>query len=119
MEKERFSKEELYALRNKIPVKRVIEDILLIPNKTSEGIFRFLCPQCNEFDTRVSEQENLCRCFRCNKSFNPIDIVISSKGYSFVESVKFLRAIITNQEQVMQLVADTVDQLLKVRSTSR
>ena len=111
MNQKRFSEEDLYELRNKLPVKQVIRDILNIPSKTVEGIFRFLCPKCNEFQTAVKEETNLGRCFRCEKNFNPIDIVIACKGCSFVESVKFLKQLRSNTDQVKQLVAKVVSQM--------
>lgn len=44
-----FSSQELYELRNSIPLDVLIKKELAIPYKISEGYFRFLCPLCNEF----------------------------------------------------------------------
>jgi predicted RNA-binding Zn-ribbon protein involved in translation (DUF1610 family) len=64
---QRYSKTMLRKLRNDIPVDFVIADILKQPNKISEGYFRFLCPNCGEFNTAVNPKTNLGRCFSCKK----------------------------------------------------
>jgi DNA primase len=86
----RYSKKMLRMLRNAIPVDLVIADLLKQPNKISEGYFRFLCPNCGEFNTAVNPKTNLGRCFSCKKNFNPIDIVMSVKTYSFTQAVEYL-----------------------------
>ncbi len=83
--KRRFSAQELFELRNTVPVDSLIENILNIPVKQSNGLFRFLCPVCNEFQTATNLFTNLARCFRCERNFNPIDLVMSAKGIGFVE----------------------------------
>ncbi|RLC21155.1 MAG: hypothetical protein DRH93_12360 [Deltaproteobacteria bacterium] len=89
-----FSSQELYRLRNSIPIDSLIEKKLAIPSKISEGIFRFLCPLCNEFQTAVNPKTNLGRCFLCEKNFNPIDMVMEWQGIGFVDSVKYLQTIL-------------------------
>ena len=89
-----FSSTELYKLRNLIPMDVLIERELVIPSKISEGVFRFLCPLCNEFQTAVSPKTNLSRCFRCEKNFNTIDIVMAWHKTGFVDSVKYLQTIL-------------------------
>lgn len=91
--KNRFSSRELFELRNNIPVDRLIKDHLQIPSKIRDGYFRFLCPLCNEFQTAVNPATNLARCFRCEKNFNTIDLVMKIKGYGFRDSVLFLKQI--------------------------
>ncbi|XPS89502.1 hypothetical protein Dvar_75210 [Desulfosarcina variabilis str. Montpellier] len=59
-----------------------------------EGIFRFLCPLCNEFQTATNPKTNLARCFLCEKNFNPIDLVMTVKGLGFVDSVKYLHTLL-------------------------
>jgi hypothetical protein len=88
--KKRFSSEELYELRTHLNVEFVIESLEL-PSKVSEGYLRFLCPCCNEFQTAVNRKTNLGRCFRCERNFNPIEIVIADRKLSFVDSVNFLK----------------------------
>ena len=93
--KDRFSSRELFELRNNIPVDILIMDHLQIPSKIRDGYFRFLCPVCNEFQTAVNPATNLARCFRCEKNFNTIDLVMKIKGYGFRDSVRFLKQITT------------------------
>ena len=90
--KRRFSDQQLYELRNSIRIDWLIRSQLLIPCKVSEGFFRFLCPLCGEFGTATHAKTNLARCFRCEKNFNTIDMVMLCRNLSFVESVEFLKA---------------------------
>ena len=85
-----FSKHTLYLVRNEIPVKTVITDLLHLPHKFSENYFRFLCPICSEFRTACHQDTNLARCFLCQKNFNNIDLIIISSNLSFVDAVKML-----------------------------
>ena len=89
-----FSSQELYRLRNSIPIDVLIEKKLAIPSKISEGFFRFLCPLCNEFQTAVNPKTNMGRCFRCEKNFNTIDVVMTWQNTGFVDSVKYLQTIL-------------------------
>lgn len=89
----RFSSRELFELRNTIPVDVLIRDHLMVPSKVSDGYFRFLCPLCREFQTAVNPVTNLARCFRCEKNFNTIDLVMDVLGYGFRDSVIFLKKI--------------------------
>lgn len=89
--KKRFSGDDLFKLRNLIPVDWLIKDLLNIPSKQSEGYFRFLCPVCNEFQTATNPKTNLARCFLCKVNYNPIDLVMTVKGFGFVESVEYLQ----------------------------
>lgn len=77
-------------MRNDIPIEILIADVLEMPNKISEGYFRFLCPDCSEFNTAINPKTNLARCFRCERNFNPIDMVIVVKSYSFTQAVDWL-----------------------------
>lgn len=86
----RFTKKELRRLRNEIPVRWVIETLLQIPHKEIEGVYRFLSPCCHEFTTSLNPNANLARCHRCEKNFNPIDMLMAERALSFVESVKML-----------------------------
>jgi hypothetical protein len=92
--KQRFTREELFQLRNQIPVDWLIKEQLLIPSKEIEGVFRFLCPLCNELQTATNPKTNLARCFLCEKNFNPIDLVITVKGMGFVEAVNYLKPLL-------------------------
>jgi len=92
MAKKRYSRQELYILRNYIPVDSLIES-LGIESKMSEGCFRFCCPKCRGFDTSVKFDKNLARCFHCEKNYNTIDLVMLVKGSDFTRSVEFLKII--------------------------
>jgi len=87
----RFTRSELFELRNQIPISVLIEDLLKIPCKISEGQFRFLCPICGEFQTATNLKTNLARCFLCGKNFNTIDLVMTCENTSFVETVNALK----------------------------
>jgi hypothetical protein len=97
--KKRFSPQELFELRNAIPVTQLIRYDLSIPSKVSEGIFRFLCPVCNEFQTATQSTTNLARCFRCERNFNTIDLVMAVKGWGFVDSALFLQRLLPKMGQ--------------------
>lgn len=87
---DRFPPEMLKRLRNDIPINLVIKEFLKIPVKFSEGYFRFLCPICAEFVTATNPKTNLARCFRCQKNFNPIDMVMITKQITFRSAVDYL-----------------------------
>ena len=89
-----YSKEYLRKIRNEVPIAVLIGDVLQIPSKTREGYFRFLCPICSEFNSATNPKTNLARCFRCERNFNPIDIVMIHKHCNFVEAVKYLAGIV-------------------------
>lgn len=89
-----FSDQFLRTLRNNIPIDQLIANVLAIPNKTSEGYFRFLCPMCSEFHTATNPNTNLARCFRCKKNFNTIDIVMINSNSSFLDAVHLLKSIL-------------------------
>jgi len=96
----RLSKELLIKLRNEIPIEELITHMLNVPWKHSEGYFRFLCPICYDFNTAIKRETNLGRCFRCNKNFNPIDLVMAYLGLNFLDTVKFLIPILAHYHKV-------------------
>ena len=109
--RQQFSKEELHALRNQIPIRNLIEESLGIVCKEVEGVFRFLCPKCGEFQTAVNPKTNLSRCFRCQENFNTIELVMKDKQLSFVESVKLLKQLFgTSLALVSTLPANIIHQ---------
>ena len=89
-----MSKTYLRELRNRIQIIPLIADVLEIIYKTHDGRFRFMCPLCHDFDTAVNTRTNLARCFRCKRNFNPIDMVMTAKRYSFMQAVRFLEPIL-------------------------
>ena len=89
--KKSFNSALLYSVRNDIPMVFLISKVLQIQKKSIEGIFRFLCPLCNEFHTAVNPKTNLARCFRCNQNWNPIDLVMAIRNWPFKKTVAFLQ----------------------------
>ncbi len=85
-----LDKEYLRELRNRIEIIPLIADVLELLYKTHDGRFRFMCPLCHDFDTAANPDTNLARCFRCQRNFNPIDIVMTVKRYSFMQAVSYL-----------------------------
>ena len=119
--KRRFTGGELFQLRNLIPIDWLIKEQLNIPSKVSEGIFRFLCPLCNEFQTATNPKTNLARCFRCETNFNPIDLVMTVKGIGFVESVKYLKPFLLDpadrpmdQQQQLNTMLDNIGKRINI-----
>jgi DNA primase len=102
-----YSKEFLTMLRNEIPIAILISDLLELPNKVSEGYFRFLCPICSEFNTATNQRTNLARCFRCEKNFNPIDMVMQVKHFAFIDAVEYLNEIVLRRSKIKKMPADT------------
>jgi len=98
MAESHYSREELFILRNHIPVDSLIKK-LEIPSKMIEGHFRFCCPVCNEFNASVNPKTNLARCFDCRKNYNTIDLVMLVKGSNFIQSVKFLQRFHDRKEE--------------------
>jgi DNA primase len=90
----KYSRAYLRRIRNEVDIGDLMADALEIPTKLSEDFLRFLCPLCSEFNTAVNPQTNLARCFRCQQNFNSIDMVMTVKGYSFLEAVNFLSSLL-------------------------
>lgn len=86
----RFSSEELYKLRNEIPIEWLITEVLRLPSRTEAGVFRFICPECTETTAAVNPNVNLARCFRCQRNFNTIELTMSCRSLSFIDSVRLL-----------------------------
>jgi DNA primase len=96
----RFAPEQLYVLRNDIPIDRLIERHLAIPWRRSGKRFRFTCPFCAGFNTSVLPEKNLARCFQCERNFNTIDLVIHCMGVEFVKAVKRLQKIHAQMSEI-------------------
>lgn len=90
MAESHYTRQELFILRNHIPVDSLIKK-LEISSKMIEGYFRFCCPVCCGFNTGVNLKTNLARCFNCRKNYNTIDFVILVRGLTFIQSVEFLK----------------------------
>ena len=85
----RVSAKRLRRLRNDVDIVSVIRGLEL-PTKVRGGWLRFLCPCCHEFDTAINPRTNLARCFRCERNFNPIDLVMVDRRASFLDAVRYL-----------------------------
>jgi DNA primase len=85
----RYSDKFLRRLRNDIPIHSVIQ-ALSIPHKYRDGYFRFLCPVCEFTHTGINPEANLARCFRCERNFNPIELVMAAESADFVLAVSYL-----------------------------
>jgi hypothetical protein len=90
----RFSKHELFKLRNSININMLINEILKLPSKTSQGQLRFLCPLCSQFNTATKRETNLARCFHCQRNFNTIEMVMETKNLDFIQSARFLQGLL-------------------------
>ena len=88
----RFSPNELSFLRNRVPVDRVIENLLELPTRRNHDKLSFACPVCGGYDTSINTAHNLARCFACRQNFNPIELVMHQLQIGFVESVKWLKS---------------------------
>lgn len=95
---QQISPELLRLLRNHIPINTLITSTLKIPFKRSENYLRFLCPLCGDFHTATNPRTNLARCFRCQKNFNPIDMVMIVNSCSFLEAVRFLKPLLPSYQ---------------------
>ena len=84
----------LRRLRNEIPISDIIRFHLDLPHKVQEGYLRFLCPNCSEFYTAINPKTNLACCFQCQINFNPIDLVMTVKKYSFLQAVDCLEKLL-------------------------
>lgn len=89
---EKVSKEELFRLRNDVPISELMK-ALKIQIKFWEGYIRFPCFICDEWNTAINPKTNLARCFRCRKNYNTIDWVMQSGKLDFKTAVKLLRKI--------------------------
>jgi DNA primase len=94
----RYSDEFLRRLRNEIPIRAVIQT-LAIPHKYRDGYFRFLCPVCEFTHTGINPEANLARCFRCERNFNPIELVMAAESADFVLAVSYLAPMLRSDQQ--------------------
>ena len=105
--KGRLSKELLHDLRNKIPVRGLIENELGVRCEMESGIFRFECPLCASFHTSVMKTQNLAKCFVCEINFNPIDMVMAVKNTEFRQSADFLTNLLESGMQAKSVAPAT------------
>ncbi len=85
--------EHLRALRNNVAIVEVISD-LGIATKMRGARLTFRCPECGGFTSATNHRTNLARCFRCQRNFNPIELVMAERDWSFPEAVKYLERLL-------------------------
>ena len=88
-----FTKAQLFQVRNEIDIDWLISDKLNLERQFN-GLWRFRCPLCQDFNTATQKTTNLTRCFSCQKNFNTIDLVIYCKKINFTPSVNFLLSLL-------------------------
>ena len=91
-----FTKKQLFAVRNEIDIDWLISDKLYLERQFN-GMWRFRCPLCQQFNTATQKKTNLGRCFSCQQNFNTIDLVIYTKEINFVPSVQWLLSLLDNK----------------------
>lgn len=101
-----FSNEELFKLRNNIPVDALLKHFN-IPTKLSEGFLRFLCPVCSDLNTAINKKTNLARCFLCEKNFNTIDLTMAVRSINFKEAVVYLQSMMRKKNLTQKPENDT------------
>ena len=87
-----ITKDELRRLRNEVSVNSVI-DQLGIERSRRGSRTTHRCHHCSSFHTVVLSRSNLAHCFRCDKSRNPIDIVMAVLGVGFLDAVRHLQTL--------------------------
>lgn len=85
----RFPDALLRKLRNEVPITPLLAQ-LNWPHKWRDGQLICVCPICGESRTDLNPQENLLRCFLCERNFNPIDFTMAAKECRFVDAVHCL-----------------------------
>jgi len=93
----KFSKKELYEIRNFIPIQNLMKD-LQVPSIQENDVFRFLCPICMGYNTAIKYDTNLARCFNCHENFNTIEIAMKTRTTGFVDNIKFLKQYLSDHQ---------------------
>ena len=87
-----ITKEELRRLRNDVPIAVVVHRLRLESRRRGARV-EFRCAECGGFPVAIHRPTNLARCFRCARSFNPIDLIMAARRATFLEAVRELREI--------------------------
>ena len=106
-----FTKQQLFQVRNEIDIDYLISGKLNLERQFN-GMWRFRCPLCQQFNTATQKKTNLGRCFSCQQNFNTIDLVIYAKKINFVPAVQWLLPLLDNKispGQVNQKTKTEVD----------
>lgn len=92
----RIDEERLRALRNDLPIERAL-DHLDVPTARRGSRTTFRCPVCRTHRTARHPRQNLLRCFGCERSFNPLELAMAARGWSFLETVRRLEEILARE----------------------
>ena len=95
----------------------LINEILKLPTKTSQGQLRFLCPVCSQFNTATKRETNLARCFHCKRNFNTIEMVMETKDMDFIQSVQFLQGLL-RENKSKELTANKSSSNPRIQSSA-
>jgi hypothetical protein len=76
----------LWRLRNEVPFQQLFRK-LRWPHKRVGTQLKFVCPNCSESQSDINPANNLARCFRCERNWNPIDFTITVTQCEFLEAV--------------------------------
>ena len=109
----RYTSQFLTYLRNDILIDDVIQLYLNIPSTERYGKIKFTCPLCTNNNTSTNHKTNLARCFDCRKNYNPIDLVIVCKKYSFSQAVDFLENSHKKRIQHNEALQEMISTILK------
>jgi len=101
---ERLSPEHLRALRNDVAISSVIER-LGIPTYQRGRRVSFRCPRCARLHSAIYPERNLARCYPCQESFNPIDLVMAERDSTFLEAIEYLESLLSSPLPPSQLWA--------------
>ncbi len=85
-----YSDSFLRMIRNEVNIDKVV-DLLMLETRSYRDLLRFRCPLCHQFHTATKTETNLARCFDCKINFNPIDLVMKTTSWTFIDSVEFLK----------------------------
>lgn len=101
-----FTKQQLFQVRNEIDIDVLITDKLNLERQFN-GLWRFQCPLCHQFNTATQKKTNLSRCFNCQQNFNTIDLVIYAKKMNFVPAVQWLLSLLENKTPAARISQKT------------
>jgi DNA primase len=87
---------ETHQLISSIKMSEIVQNFVAITqvgeNFLTDCIF---CQSSKCF--AVSNKNDLCKCFQCNKSWNKVEFIMSAKGIEFNQIADYLKSIIINQ----------------------
>lgn len=89
----RIDGDRLREVRNDVGIQAVLER-LGVPTRLRGARSTFRCPDCEEYDSAINPESNLGYCFRCERSFNPIDLVMAERDWSFPQAVEYLECLL-------------------------